>query len=178
MREFWIVVFCALTAPCLGQFEYAQVQNDVTSLRKQVDSLQEEVRRLTGENEALRAQLRATPQPEPRPADPPQPEPRPVAKLLGYTATWCQACQQDKTSAEVARVQTEMPITWVDVDKLQPGQFRPQTIPYYELHIGGLKAKYTGRLTFERFRAMQGAVLDRLKPKRPVDDFIPAPAGD
>lgn len=41
---------------------------DAYALRKQVDSLQEEVRRLTGENEALRAQLRATKQPEPTPA--------------------------------------------------------------------------------------------------------------
>ncbi len=58
---------------------------DAYALRKQVDSLQEEVRRLTGENEALRAQLRATKQPEPTPAK------KPLAKIV--SAVRCESCR-------------------------------------------------------------------------------------
>jgi hypothetical protein len=92
MREllFWLL----LCSTVCGQFEYAQEKPanlgqaigqgavDAYALRKQVDALQEEVRRLTGENESLRAQLRATKQPEPTPM--------PVATF--YSWTGCESC--------------------------------------------------------------------------------------
>ncbi len=63
----WVCLYCAtlnaqdfysVEKPSnLGQ-AIGQGAIDAYALRKQVDSLQEEVRRLTGENEALRAQLR------------------------------------------------------------------------------------------------------------------------
>lgn len=59
------------------------------ALRKQVDSLQEEVRRLTGENESLRSQLRTTKQPEPTPT--------PLKNHATIvTATDCRACPEAK----------------------------------------------------------------------------------
>lgn len=89
------------------------------------------------------------------------PEKTQLAKELTFVyGDGCQPCDQWKIGPDREKIAAECHIVPVYVGDLPP-ESRPESLPAYTLQVDGLRARHRGYLTFQRFKDMERAILEK-----------------
>lgn len=117
--------------------------------------LNDSVERSLTQQESLLGSLKQSEQPSKAP------EKTQLAKELTFVyGDGCQPCDQWKIGPDREKIAAECHIVPVYVGDLPP-ESRPESLPAYTLQVDGLRARHRGYLTFQRFKDMERAILEK-----------------